>query len=65
MDIAKVLKERRLALGISQEKLAEHCGFAHRANISRIESGKIQWKYRDVLKACQLLKLKIEIIEEK
>lgn len=61
MDIAQILKERRKALNISQHDLALHCGFAHRANISRLEAGKLKWKFRDVVKACQLLELVIKV----
>jgi predicted transcriptional regulator len=53
MDIAKILKDRRIALGISQDDLAAHCGFANRSNISRLEAGHLEWKWRDVVKACQ------------
>lgn len=63
MNIAKILKERRKALKISQHDLALHCGFVHRANISCLEAGKLEWKFKDVLKACVLLELKISIIE--
>ncbi|MEE9612421.1 MAG: helix-turn-helix transcriptional regulator [Desulfatiglandales bacterium] len=63
MDIAKILKERRLANGIFQHDLAIHCGFTNRANISKLETGKLEWKWRDVIKACELLKLEIVIKE--
>lgn len=63
VDIAKILKERRLSLNISQNELADYCGLVGRANISRFETGKIEWKWRDALKACEALGLKIEIQE--
>jgi predicted transcriptional regulator len=61
MDIAKILKDRRIALGISQDDLATHCGFCHRSNISRLEAGRLEWKWRDVVNACQFLKLSIKV----
>lgn len=61
MDIAKILRDRRRELNISQHDLALHCGFAHRANISRLEAGLLQWKWKDVVQACELLKLEIRI----
>ncbi len=64
MDIAKILKERRRMLIISQHDLAIHCGFTNRANISKLEAHKLEWKWRDVIKACELLKLKIDIRAE-
>jgi predicted transcriptional regulator len=62
MDIAQILKDRRAELGIPQDDLAKHCGFAHRSNISRLENGKLEWKYKDVIKACKLLGIKIEVV---
>jgi predicted transcriptional regulator len=61
IDIAKILKERRQSLGISQDDLATHCGFAHRSNISRLEAGHLEWKWRDVVKACQFLDMNIKV----
>ncbi len=63
MDIAKLLKNRRLDLGISQGSLASHCGFAHRSNVSRLEAGKLEWKWKDVMTACELLELEIDVQE--
>ena len=63
MIIAKILKNRRVFLGISQDRLAAACGFANRASISKLEAGKLEWKWRDVKKACELLELSIEIRE--
>lgn len=59
--ITQILKERRIELRISQQALADWCGFAHRSNISRLESGELEWKLRDVLRAIELLGLTIEI----
>lgn len=64
MNISKILKARRIALGISQQDLADHCGFAQSSNICRLEADKLEWKFRDVVRAAELLQLKIEIRAE-
>jgi predicted transcriptional regulator len=64
MEIHKLLKNRRKKLKISQDKLARFIGFEHRSTVSRLEDGKIEWKFRSVLKACELLKLEIKIKEK-
>lgn len=61
MDIARILKDRRVELGISQDELAQHIGFEHRSNVHRLETGKLQWKFANVIKATKMLMLDIEI----
>ena len=39
MGIGNLIKLRRTELGMSQEELAEKCGYTNRSTISRIESG--------------------------
>lgn len=39
MSIGNLIKLRRTELGLSQEELAEKCGYTNRSTISRIESG--------------------------
>jgi predicted transcriptional regulator len=63
MNIAQLLKKRRQELGITQHDLAIHCNFANRANISKLEAGKLEWKMRDVLAACKMLELELIIKE--
>jgi predicted transcriptional regulator len=57
MNISQVLKTRREELNISQDALARHIGFRHRSSIHRLETGELEWKFRDVLKACEFLEL--------
>jgi DNA-binding XRE family transcriptional regulator len=59
--IANKLKLRRQELKISQDKLSRHIGFRHRSNISKLEDGKLEWKLKDVIKACELLELELKI----
>jgi transcriptional regulator with XRE-family HTH domain len=60
MDIANLLKARRINLGISQTKLAQALGI-HKSNLCRRESGQWQWSFEDVLKACEILELDLTI----
>jgi transcriptional regulator with XRE-family HTH domain len=64
MNISKLLKTRRLELGISQAALAKHLGLAHKSSVHYLESGKQEWKFEQVLKACELLELDIIIGEQ-
>ncbi len=61
MNIAKILKKRRKQLSISQATLAEYVGFKHKSSIHRFETGKIEWKFRDVVLACEILKINIKL----
>lgn len=40
MTFGERVKERRLALGMSQEELSMACGYSHRSSINNIELGK-------------------------
>jgi transcriptional regulator with XRE-family HTH domain len=64
MDITKLLRDRRLELNISQRALANYCGFRNKASISYLETDKREWQMRDVIKACELLKLQLVITKE-
>ncbi len=63
MIVHESLKTRRLQLGITQAQLASYIGFKHRSSIHRLETNKIEWKIRDVIKACELLELNLTISE--
>lgn len=39
--IGQIIKERREELGISQDDLAERCGYTSRTSISKIEAGLV------------------------
>lgn len=64
MNISEILKARRIELGISQQALADHCGFAQASNVCRLEADQLEWKFRDVARAAELLKLEIVIKAE-
>lgn len=61
MNIAKFLKKRRQELGISQAILAHHLGFKDKSSVAHLESGRSEWRFSDVVIACELLKLEIKI----
>ena len=61
MNISKILKSRRLELGISQATLAHHLGFKHKSSIAKLESGERRWYLEDVIKACEILGLNLTI----
>lgn len=63
MNIAQILRERRVELGVSQSQLAKHCGFSHKSSISLREGGQAEWKMETIVKACEALKLEISIKE--
>lgn len=42
------VKTKRERLGLSQHSLALACGFTHRAEISKLEAGKLEWKLSQV-----------------
>ncbi len=60
-EVYKFLKVRRIQLGITQSQLASYIGFKHRSSIHRLETNKIEWKIRDVIKACEFLELSLTI----
>lgn len=61
MNIPEILKARRIKLNISQAALAKYLGFRHRSSINRFETGEREWYLKDVIKACELLKLTLTI----
>lgn len=64
MLINRTLFRYRLKANVTQHELAEYIGFAHRSSIQRLEAGNVQWKFKDVVKTCELLGLEIEIKEK-
>lgn len=42
------IRSKRRALGIPQQALADACNFTHRGQISKLESGLLEWKLSQV-----------------
>lgn len=60
-EITQTLKARRADLRMTQDELAQACGFAHKSSIHKLEQGKLEWKLRDAVKAARAMGLKITI----
>lgn len=63
LPLGKAIKQRREALGFSQEKLAEQCGF-DRTYISMLERGKRNPSLLNLLKLADGLKTSVSQLTE-
>lgn len=59
-DLARIVRERRRELGLSQEDLAGVIG-VHRMFVSQLEAGKRSMRLESVLRLVQALGLDIEL----
>ncbi|MCX6106190.1 MAG: helix-turn-helix transcriptional regulator [Proteobacteria bacterium] len=57
-DIGPALRERRLAIGVTQKTLADYCQLSHN-RISRIELGNTDVKLSTLVKMAKFLGLKV------
>lgn len=48
-------KRKRQAAGLSQDTLARAFGYTHRANVSKMEAGKLDWRFKHVIILAGLL----------
>lgn len=55
IEFGKIAKARRLAAGLSQEQVRIALGFKNRSDVSRRETGEVEWKLVDVEKLAKLL----------
>lgn len=53
--LGKLIKSHREAAGVSQDQLSKTIGFANRSQVCRLESGTIDWKAVDLIKAADAL----------
>lgn len=63
LPLGRAIKQRREALGFSQEKLAEQCGF-DRTYISMLERGKRNPSLLNLLKLADGLKTSVSQLTE-
>jgi predicted transcriptional regulator len=49
LNFGQFIKSKRESLRLSQQSLTDACGFVHRAEISRLEAGKLEWKLSQVI----------------
>ena len=65
IPFGKIIGDRRRALKIPQQDLADACGFAHRAEICKLESGLLEWKLWHIMAIAPLLEVPAwELIKE-
>ena len=55
MTFGEYIKLKRKESKISQHTLALACGFTHRAQLSKLEAGKIEWKLSEVYAIAPML----------
>ena len=55
MTFGEYVKLKRKESGISQHTLALACGFTHRAQLSKLEHNKIEWKLSELYAIAPLL----------
>lgn len=48
MTFGEFIKIKRKESNISQHTLALACGFTHRAQLCKLEAGKIEWKLSEI-----------------
>jgi transcriptional regulator with XRE-family HTH domain len=48
-EFGQFVKSKRESLGLSQHSLAIACGFTHRAEISKLEAGRLEWKLNQII----------------
>lgn len=48
-------RRKRKEAGLSQDTLAKVFGYTHRANVSKMEAGKLDWRFRHVTVLAELL----------
>lgn len=48
-------KQKRREAGLSQDTLARAFGYTHRANVSKMEAGKLDWRFKHVIALADLL----------
>lgn len=55
--LGKKIRDRRKALGISQQELAEYVGYSQKGMISRVESGKVNLPMDKLIAIAEYLKI--------
>ena len=59
MSIGEKIKERRIALNLSQRDLAERMGYSNHSTIARIEAGKVDLPQSKIVQFAEVLKISI------
>lgn len=59
-SLGKLLKKRRLELGLSQQQLAERISKLDRSKISDMENGKEDFLFSTLIKVCEALEISLK-----
>ena len=59
MSIGEKIKERRIALNLSQRDLAERMGYSNHSTIARIEAGKVDLPQSKIVQFSEVLHISI------
>ena len=56
-SLPALIRQARRAHNLSQQQVADHLGFAHRSQVSKIEKGDLELSATNLLKLARLLDL--------
>ena len=56
-NLPTLLRRARRARNLTQQQIADHLGFAHRSQVSKIEKGDLELSAKNLLKLARLLDL--------
>lgn len=65
MTINQFLRKKRQGLGISQDTVSQALGYAHRSEVHRLETGKLEWRLKHLFVLADLFGVKAsELVAE-
>ena len=63
MNLPQIIHQARKDANLSQDQIARHLGFAHRSNVHRLETGKLELKAKDLIKLATLLDIDLNALK--
>ena len=63
IEFGQVIRDRRSAMGLTQEKLAEEAGL-NRVSLAKLEKGKQRILFHDAIKLSSILGISIDALKE-
>lgn len=57
MEINEYLRNKRQELGISQDKISQALGYAHRSEVHKLETGKLEWRLKHIFIIAKLFRI--------
>lgn len=65
MTFAQFARYKRIEANLSQDTVSQALGFSHRAQIHKLETGKLEWKLESVIRFAELLGMRTsELLRE-